>query len=73
MSGGNNLPPGGGFTKHDEGVEQVCKNGHRWSASMHYELGGWFYDNEEHPEHGAFCPTCDEEALPYSPETHERK
>lgn len=36
---------------------QVCELHHQWYAPMFFELGGWFYANEEM----AYCPRCGRE------------
>jgi len=43
----------------DEGnVNHSCSNcGHQWNARMFYELGGWFYKDDDE----ALCPECGHE------------
>lgn len=48
-------------------VEQKCPNGHTWKVVMDYELGGYFYYNEDEDP---FCPECGEEDIE-SARTHE--
>lgn len=53
----SNMPPGcsnGGYTKDDK-VKHVCPVcGNFKFFAMFYELGGWFYHNEQ-GENDAFC------------------
>lgn len=51
----SNLPPGGGFYRGPEDVLQGCSNGHKWTTPMFFEMGGWFYCDEDK---GPVCPVC---------------
>lgn len=55
MRSPSNLPPGGGFYRPPEMVKQKCPNGHVWETAMFFELGGWFYSDEDQ---GPICPEC---------------
>jgi hypothetical protein len=39
----------------DMEVPQQCWRGHRWTAPMYSEYGGWFYFEDD----DAQCPECD--------------
>lgn len=42
----------------EEEVKHKCKScGHTWVARMLYDMGGWFYLNDN----DAFCPKCHKE------------
>jgi hypothetical protein len=51
----SNLPPGGGFTQSSRQFKQHCENGHEWEAEFFFELGGWFYADEDRD---GYCPVC---------------
>lgn len=53
----NNLPPGGGFYRGGEVIECRCIFGHTWNAPAYFELGGYFFVDEEA---GPTCPVCAE-------------
>lgn len=56
----SNLPPGcSGDYRFDDAVPQNCANGHTWTAPMYFELGGWFYSDENA---GPVCPVCGQDA-----------
>ena len=52
-------PPGCVTYTPPQYLEQRCCNGHSWEARMFWELGGWFYSDEDN---GPYCPECGEEA-----------
>jgi hypothetical protein len=44
----------------DVQVDLRCNNGHKWTVIMDYEMGNYFfYDEDLDP----YCPTCGERAL----------
>jgi hypothetical protein len=53
----SNLPPGGGFYRSGETICCKCPNGHTWEAPAFFEMGGYFFVNEET---GPVCPECGE-------------
>lgn len=59
MSFGWYYPPGAVTSRGPEVVPQSCKNGHEWEAEMFWELGAWYYCDEDQE---ARCPKCGEEA-----------
>jgi len=43
---------------YDDLVDHECRFcGEKWQAPMFYELGGWFYNNDDQ----AYCPKCEME------------
>jgi hypothetical protein len=57
----SNYPPGfsGGIESEDI-IPLQCPNcAHLWPAPMFFELGGWFYYDDE----DAFCPKCNTEGV----------
>ncbi len=56
MSEGFNLPHGAQDGDRLDAKLQRCCNGHEWDAAMLYELGGWYYMDEQGDE----CPECGE-------------
>lgn len=52
--------------RRDNAVPQSCWRGHRWTARMFFEWGGWFYVDENEGQ----CPECgawDDEPRPGCP------
>lgn len=50
---GFNLPPGIPSYQNEK-MEQRCINDHRWNAEMYFDLGAWFFVNEDDD----LCPYC---------------
>lgn len=55
LSLGFNLPSGIPSYSNEE-IEQECNNGHTWNAKMCFDMGAWFYINEDDD----LCPECGE-------------
>jgi hypothetical protein len=62
----SNYPPGfHGGVQYDDGVLHRCPQcGKEWHAVMFYELGGWFYQNDD----DAYCPDGCKDAEGYDQE-----
>jgi len=50
---GFNLPSGIPSYQNEE-MEQVCPNGHTWNTEMYFDMGAWFFVNEDDD----MCPEC---------------
>ena len=50
----------GEYDYSEDNVVHVCPNDHEWEVPMFYELGGWFYFDDD----DQFCPECGEAGDP---------
>jgi len=42
------------LTRNDDVPHKCPKCGHKWNAPMMFDMGGWFYHNDD----DAYCPKC---------------
>jgi hypothetical protein len=56
----SNYPPGfsDGYQVYED-VSQECELGHKWTANMYTELGGFFFCNDDN----SACPECGNESV----------